>query len=40
LCACSRQRLKDPDTAIAHSNNQVKAGLNPDTTTLAKAMGF
>jgi len=40
VCVLTGNGLKDPDTAIAHSNNQVKAGLNPDTTTLAKAMGF
>ncbi|HIK44552.1 MAG TPA: pyridoxal-phosphate dependent enzyme, partial [Leptolyngbyaceae cyanobacterium M65_K2018_010] len=40
VCVLTGNGLKDPDTAITHSQNQVKAGLNPDVVTLAKAMGF
>jgi len=40
VCVLTGNGLKDPDTAIQHSNNQVKAGLDPDPVTLAKAMGF
>lgn len=40
VCVLTGNGLKDPDTAISHSNNQVKDGLEPDVATLAKAMGF
>lgn len=40
VCVLTGNGLKDPDTAIQHSRNQVKAGLSPDLSTLAKAMGF
>ena len=40
VCVLTGNGLKDPDTAIAHSNNQVKAGLAPELGTLARAMGF
>jgi threonine synthase len=40
VCVLAGNGLKDPDTAISHSNNQMKDGLEPDLLTLAKAMGF
>lgn len=40
VCVLTGNGLKDPDTAINHSQNQVKAGLEADPITLAKAMGF
>ncbi len=40
VCVLTGNGLKDPDTAITHSGNQVKGDLNPDPLTLAKAMGF
>jgi len=40
VCVLTGNGLKDPDTAITHSQNQVKAGLSPDLDTLARAMGF
>jgi threonine synthase len=40
VCVLTGNGLKDPDTAINHSRNQVKAGLEPDEVTLAQAMGF
>lgn len=40
VCVLTGNGLKDPDTAINHSNNQVKDGLEPDLMTLAQAMGF
>lgn len=40
VCVLTGNGLKDPDTAINHSQNQVKAGLEPELTTLARAMGF
>lgn len=40
VCVLTGNGLKDPDTAINHSQNQVKAGLAADKSTLAQAMGF
>ncbi|PSN09943.1 threonine synthase, partial [filamentous cyanobacterium CCP5] len=40
VCVLTGNGLKDPDTAIHHSQNEVKAGLLPDLNVLAKAMGF
>ncbi|HEY9735867.1 MAG TPA: threonine synthase [Trichocoleus sp.] len=40
VCVLTGNGLKDPDTAINHSQNQVKAGLEPELATLARAMGF
>jgi threonine synthase len=40
VCVLTGNGLKDPDSAINHSNNQVKAGLEPDLATLTQAMGF
>ncbi|XGB43984.1 MAG: threonine synthase [Nodosilinea sp. LVE1205-7] len=40
VCVLTGNGLKDPDTAINHSQNQVKGGLAPDLKTLATAMGF
>jgi len=40
VCVLTGNGLKDPDTAITHSGNQVKGDLNPDRLTLARVMGF
>lgn len=40
VCVLTGNGLKDPDTAISHSNNLVKGGLEPDALTLARVMGF
>jgi threonine synthase len=32
--------LKDPDSAIKNSENEVKAGIVPDLATVAQVMGF
>lgn len=40
VCVLTGNGLKDPDTAIKHSGNQVKAGLAPQTAVVAQAMGF
>lgn len=40
VCVLTGNGLKDPDTAINHSHNQVKAGLAPNPQILAQAMGF
>lgn len=40
VCVLTGNGLKDPDTAIAHSNNQVKGGLAPELSVIAQAMGF
>lgn len=40
VCVLTGNGLKDPDAAIKHSHNQVKAGLPPDLETLAGVMGF
>ncbi len=40
VCVLTGNGLKDPDTAISHSHNQLRDGLEPDLKTLARAMGF
>ena len=40
VCVLTGHGLKDPDTAINHSNSQVKQGIAPDIEAVAKAMGF
>lgn len=40
VCVLTGNGLKDPDTAIKHSQNQFKQGIAPDLTAVAKAMGF
>jgi threonine synthase len=40
VCVLTGNGLKDPDCAIKHSNNQVKSGIKPDLSIVAKAMGF
>ncbi len=40
VCVLTGNGLKDPDTAIQHSQNQFKQGIAPDLQTVAKAMGF
>ncbi len=40
ICVLTGNGLKDPDSAIAHSNNTVKQGIEPDLSAVAKVMGF
>lgn len=40
VCVLTGNGLKDPDSAIANSYNEVKAGIEPDLDTVAKVMGF
>ncbi|MFM7449683.1 MAG: threonine synthase [Leptolyngbyaceae cyanobacterium] len=40
VCVLTGNGLKDPDTAIKHSQSQFKQGIAPDQTSVAKAMGF
>jgi threonine synthase len=40
VCVLTGHGLKDPDTAINHSHNQVKTGLEPNLQQLAQVMGF
>lgn len=40
VCILTGNGLKDPDTAIKHSNNQFKQGIEPEIEEVAKVMGF
>ncbi len=40
VCILTGNGLKDPDTAIKHSQNQFKTGIAPDIEAVAQAMGF
>ncbi|MEG3438357.1 threonine synthase [Pannus brasiliensis CCIBt3594] len=40
VCVLTGNGLKDPDSAVKHSNNQLKAGIVPDLQTVAGVMGF
>jgi threonine synthase len=40
VCVLTGNGLKDPDTAINHSNNQFKSGIAPSLDAVAGAMGF
>lgn len=40
VCVLTGNGLKDPDTAIEHSNNQCQQGIAPTTAAVAKAMGL
>ena len=40
VCILTGNGLKDPDTAIKHSNSQFKQGIEADLGSVAKAMGF
>jgi len=40
VCVLTGNGLKDPDSAIKNSNNQVKADIIPDLNTVAQVMGF
>ena len=40
VCVLTGNGLKDPDTAIKHSNNQFKPGIEPTITAVAEAMGL
>lgn len=40
VCVLTGNGLKDPDTAITHSNNNFKSGVEPEMEAVAKVMGF
>ena len=40
VCVLTGNGLKDPDTAIKHSNNQFKPGIEPTIAAVAKVMGL
>lgn len=40
VCVLTGNGLKDPDTAIKHSQNSFKQGIEPTLDSVAKAMGF
>jgi threonine synthase len=40
VCVLTGNGLKDPDSAIKNSENEVKAGIVPDLATVAQVMGF
>ncbi|BBD54079.1 Threonine synthase [Planktothrix agardhii] len=40
VCVLTGNGLKDPDTAITHSNNKFKAGIAPEMEAVATVMGF
>ncbi|MCT7984862.1 threonine synthase [Laspinema sp. A4] len=40
VCVLTGNGLKDPDTAIKHSNNTFKQGIEPEIEAVAKVMGF
>jgi len=40
VCVLTGNGLKDPDTAIQHSSNQFKQGIEPNLQTVAQVMGF
>lgn len=40
VCVLTGNGLKDPDCAIAHSNNSVRSGIKPDLDAVARAIGF
>lgn len=40
VCVLTGNGLKDPDTAIQHSNNQIVKGIEPVTTAVAEVMGL
>lgn len=40
VCVLTGNGLKDPDTAIKHSQNSFKAGIEPSLAAVAGAMGF
>ncbi|OLP19118.1 threonine synthase [Leptolyngbya sp. 'hensonii'] len=40
VCVLTGNGLKDPDTAIQHSNNPFKAGISPNLQEVAQVMGF
>jgi threonine synthase len=40
VCVLTGNGLKDPDTAINHSNNPVKSGITANLEAVAQVMGF
>lgn len=40
VCVLTGNGLKDPDSAIKHSQSQFRSGIAPDLTSVAAAMGF
>ena len=40
VCVLTGNGLKDPDTAIKHSQNSFKPGIEPSLAAVAAVMGF
>ncbi|WNF12929.1 threonine synthase [Microcystis aeruginosa] len=40
VCVLTGNGLKDPDSAVKYSNNQLKSGIAPELTQVAQIMGF
>lgn len=40
VCVLTGNGLKDPDTALAHNNNQLQQGVEPDIAAIATMMGY
>jgi len=40
VCVLTGNGLKDPDSAIKHSDNRLKSGVKPDLATVADVIGF
>lgn len=40
VCVLTGNGLKDPDSAITHSQSQLKAGIEPNLNAVARVMGF
>ena len=40
VCVLTGNGLKDPTTAIEHNDSKFHTGLEPDTATVARVMGF
>lgn len=40
VCVLTGNGLKDPDTALAHNNNQLRQGVEPDIAAIATMIGY
>jgi threonine synthase len=40
VCVLTGNGLKDPTTAIEHNDSKFHTGLEPDTQTVARVLGF
>jgi threonine synthase len=40
VCVLTGNGLKDPDTALSANQNQLKQGIAPELTAIARAMGY